>query len=79
MIDCAVCAAEAAGVVLLKNYDAVTGVERKADGTFVTDVDKQCSRQIAAALRAQFPSIVPPGRPHCCVALARSLSGARES
>jgi len=58
MIDCAVCAAEAAGVVLLKNYDAVTGVERKADGTFVTDVDKQCSRQIAAALRAQCPSIV---------------------
>jgi len=57
MIDCAVCAAEAAGVVLLKNYDAVTGVERKADGTFVTDVDKQCSRQIAAALRAQFPIV----------------------
>jgi hypothetical protein len=74
MLDCAVCAAEAAGVVLLKNYDAVTGVERKADGTFVTDVDKQCSRQIAAALRAQFPSIVRASTATTCT-LPVSLLG----
>jgi fructose-1,6-bisphosphatase/inositol monophosphatase family enzyme len=58
MMTTAVQAAEAAGQILLENYEAVTGIERKADGTFVTDVDKECSRLIGAALRDSFPNIV---------------------
>jgi len=43
------------GKIILDNYDAPGGVERKGDGTLVTDIDKKVSRMISSALEESFP------------------------
>lgn len=44
-----------AGCILMENYAHPSGIETKADGTLVTDVDKSASRLITSELGKMFP------------------------